>query len=326
MFKQIGDRCGGFIETEEETTLKNHLHWARIKVHGDGKEVPREIELNSDGFVYTIPIWVESPVTVRPEKEKGKTKGFCPADKGRSEDLRIIGKVSEVKRGGTWVHLNVGKVQTLGHMEKKRRRKAHLVLCIIPLNMQLPGESNLPVEECAHVTTTEEWIQQYIVQLSLEFGVDFKGCEEKAKELFMRVDNNKSQHKGTQGTTKRKGMYELKGQELDSKFELWVRIKRGYLHSKINDYEKREETWGEIGAARAFLTGPWILSVTEFDDEMVVEVCYHEGMLWKEAIVAKYGLEDKWMTKIVTTPYGCSPRAIVNLWPLMRSNKGEDRE
>ncbi|WMV24629.1 hypothetical protein MTR67_018014 [Solanum verrucosum] len=44
-----------------------------------------------------------------------------------------------------------------------------------------------------------------------------------------------------------------------------------------------------------------------------------EGMLWKEAIVAKYGLEDKWMTKIVTTPYGCSVwRAIRNLWPLMQ--------
>lgn len=48
MFKLIGDRCGGFVETEEETTLKNHLHWARIKVHGDGKEVPKEIELISD--------------------------------------------------------------------------------------------------------------------------------------------------------------------------------------------------------------------------------------------------------------------------------------
>ncbi|KAG5599554.1 hypothetical protein H5410_030924 [Solanum commersonii] len=41
---------------------------AQIKIHGDGKKVPREIERTSDGYVYTIPIWVESPVTIRSEK------------------------------------------------------------------------------------------------------------------------------------------------------------------------------------------------------------------------------------------------------------------
>ncbi|WMV32608.1 hypothetical protein MTR67_025993 [Solanum verrucosum] len=44
-----------------------------------------------------------------------------------------------------------------------------------------------------------------------------------------------------------------------------------------------------------------------------------EGMLWKEAILAKYGMEDNWITKNVTTPYGCSvSRAIRNLWPMMQ--------
>lgn len=28
----IGVRCGGWTETENENTLKHHLHWARIKV------------------------------------------------------------------------------------------------------------------------------------------------------------------------------------------------------------------------------------------------------------------------------------------------------
>jgi len=44
-----------------------------------------------------------------------------------------------------------------------------------------------------------------------------------------------------------------------------------------------------------------------------------EGMLWIEAILAKYGMEDYWITKNVTTPYGCSvSRAIRNLWPMMQ--------
>lgn len=34
IFKQIGDLCGGWIETEEEAILRNLLKWARIKVKG----------------------------------------------------------------------------------------------------------------------------------------------------------------------------------------------------------------------------------------------------------------------------------------------------
>ncbi|KAG5586275.1 hypothetical protein H5410_046709 [Solanum commersonii] len=80
--------------------------------------------------------------------------------------------------------------------------------------MQIPIENILLGEGSADEVPTEEWIQQYIIQLSIELGVDFKGHEEKAKELFLKVDNNKSLNKGTHGTIKKKGMYELKGLEL----------------------------------------------------------------------------------------------------------------
>lgn len=53
----------GWIETEE-TTLKIHLHWARIKVRGDGVEVPREVEMESDGCVFKLPVWCEILTTV----------------------------------------------------------------------------------------------------------------------------------------------------------------------------------------------------------------------------------------------------------------------
>lgn len=76
VFKQIGDRCGGFIETEEETTLKNHLYWAWIKVRGDGKKIPKELEISDEGFVYQILIWTEALVTVR----KKEVEGLCPED------------------------------------------------------------------------------------------------------------------------------------------------------------------------------------------------------------------------------------------------------
>lgn len=64
-FIKIRDMWGGFLETEEETSLKNHLHWARIKVKGDGGRVPKQIEVTEGGFAYTIPVWCEISVTVR---------------------------------------------------------------------------------------------------------------------------------------------------------------------------------------------------------------------------------------------------------------------
>ncbi|WMV29067.1 hypothetical protein MTR67_022452 [Solanum verrucosum] len=45
-----------------------------------------------------------------------------------------------------------------------------------------------------------------------------------------------------------------------------------------------------------------------------------ENMLWREVIKAKYEMENRWMTKMVTTPYGCGIwRSIRNLWPLFLS-------
>lgn len=44
------------------------------------------------------------------------------------------------------------------------------------------------------------------------------GCEEKAKELFKKIDSNKQQNGETQVIAKNKGSIELKRLELDSKF------------------------------------------------------------------------------------------------------------
>lgn len=47
VFKEIKDFCGGWIETEQETELRNHLKWARLKVRGDGDDVPKVVKVES---------------------------------------------------------------------------------------------------------------------------------------------------------------------------------------------------------------------------------------------------------------------------------------
>lgn len=40
--KSIEDKCGGWFETDEETTLRNHLKWARIKVKGPSDQISKQ--------------------------------------------------------------------------------------------------------------------------------------------------------------------------------------------------------------------------------------------------------------------------------------------
>lgn len=59
-FKTIGDSCSGWMETEEETSLCNHLKWATIRVYDDGPSIPREISIENGGLLFSMLIWVES--------------------------------------------------------------------------------------------------------------------------------------------------------------------------------------------------------------------------------------------------------------------------
>ncbi|KAG5632969.1 hypothetical protein H5410_004686, partial [Solanum commersonii] len=61
IFKAIGDLCGGWLETEEETTLRNHLKWARIRVCSDGNNIPREVKVENGGVIFEMQIWAELP-------------------------------------------------------------------------------------------------------------------------------------------------------------------------------------------------------------------------------------------------------------------------
>ncbi|WMV54869.1 hypothetical protein MTR67_048254 [Solanum verrucosum] len=44
-FKVIGNMCGGFVDTDEDTKWRNHLYWARICVKKSGTVLPNKIKL-----------------------------------------------------------------------------------------------------------------------------------------------------------------------------------------------------------------------------------------------------------------------------------------
>ncbi|KAH0705557.1 hypothetical protein KY290_010248 [Solanum tuberosum] len=72
VFKAIGDFCGGWVKTEEETQLRNHLKWARIKVEGDGTKVPKEVTIDDGNLQFMMQIWTESPARVFAGEEQSQ--------------------------------------------------------------------------------------------------------------------------------------------------------------------------------------------------------------------------------------------------------------
>ncbi|KAH0730739.1 hypothetical protein KY289_001927 [Solanum tuberosum] len=86
IFKEIGELCGGWSATEEETELKNHMKWAKILVKNDGRNLPREVSISCDGIKYYFPIWVESKprFELLPESDREtageEDEAFCPVN------------------------------------------------------------------------------------------------------------------------------------------------------------------------------------------------------------------------------------------------------
>ncbi|KAG5577179.1 hypothetical protein H5410_057313 [Solanum commersonii] len=72
-FKEIGKLCGGWLMTEEETELRNHLKWARIEIRGDGRSIPSEVSYSRDGTKFIIPIWAERKTLFEFPPESNRT-------------------------------------------------------------------------------------------------------------------------------------------------------------------------------------------------------------------------------------------------------------
>ncbi|KAG5583199.1 hypothetical protein H5410_053826 [Solanum commersonii] len=72
IFKVIRDSIGGWVETEEEMKLHNHLKWARISVRGDGFKIPKEVTIVSAGIAFSMQLWTELPARINIEEDKGQ--------------------------------------------------------------------------------------------------------------------------------------------------------------------------------------------------------------------------------------------------------------
>uniref|UniRef100_M1BBF6 Uncharacterized protein n=1 Tax=Solanum tuberosum TaxID=4113 RepID=M1BBF6_SOLTU len=82
VFREIGNLYGGWIRTEVETELRNHLKWVRLKVQADGESILSTVELTYGDLTFKVQIWVETLARVISDERRR-----IPINIQRSEDV-----------------------------------------------------------------------------------------------------------------------------------------------------------------------------------------------------------------------------------------------
>lgn len=104
----------GWKSTEEETELRNHLKWARIKVMGDARSIPSEVSILKEGYIFKIPIWVERQITF--ERVPAIMPSRSHTDVVEMEEPRkTLGKAftQRTERGSTMEEVNTQRFKPL---------------------------------------------------------------------------------------------------------------------------------------------------------------------------------------------------------------------
>ncbi|TMW93267.1 hypothetical protein EJD97_011942, partial [Solanum chilense] len=78
-FQFIGDKCGGYVGVDEDTTHRTHMLWARICVKKNMKVIPKSIELLKEDWGFDLTVLEDLHTVVCLTKkatflEKGKSK------------------------------------------------------------------------------------------------------------------------------------------------------------------------------------------------------------------------------------------------------------
>lgn len=99
--KEIGDKCSGWFETEEQTELKNHLRWARIKVKGPPENIRTSIEVDDREWRFTLPVWIEAPARFEKTRIVEQLRGDKPFHgSGEDSQYQLIVEKEKAQRSG----------------------------------------------------------------------------------------------------------------------------------------------------------------------------------------------------------------------------------
>ena len=111
ILKKLGDRCGGFVVMDKETTHRKDFRWARILVKNSSLRKPSSVNLLAGARSYELQIWWEiQPRVVEVYPQVNRTKYLLNRhsveDEGESRAKECVretkGKILPSSRGMQW--------------------------------------------------------------------------------------------------------------------------------------------------------------------------------------------------------------------------------
>ncbi|KAH0712590.1 hypothetical protein KY289_008549 [Solanum tuberosum] len=175
VMKDIGDQCGGWLETEEETQLRNHLRWARIRVRGPMEDIPTTVEVDDGESTFTLPVWCEAPARFRPSSDKvlehrearkqlfrgesslmGTSQSNYPLDNGKYNEDKGLQETFISKRKEGHVALTEGHVVALIQKMGPDLIKEQLGLLGLLGHLKNNKESGMKEVQCPHTSKIPE--------------------------------------------------------------------------------------------------------------------------------------------------------------------------
>lgn len=97
-FRTFGDRCGGFIDVDEDTKNKTHLYWACICVNNHTINTPATLDLVVGEWNYEVSILEDHHTKPRPIQEKLSDKSTAGAGSSSVATLTNVQATSHVGR------------------------------------------------------------------------------------------------------------------------------------------------------------------------------------------------------------------------------------
>lgn len=59
IFRQISDRCGGFVGLDRDTQARTHLKWAWILVRATFQEILKVLRIQEDSTIFKVPVAID---------------------------------------------------------------------------------------------------------------------------------------------------------------------------------------------------------------------------------------------------------------------------
>ncbi|KAF3626499.1 hypothetical protein FXO38_28511 [Capsicum annuum] len=201
IFREIGELCGGWLATEEETKLRNHLKWARIETRGDVRNMPTEVTISRDGVNFIIPIWVEGKT--RFELSMEREGPVAKVEKTQRKNHRITETSSSIPEtsqhvdgdgiGETYVgiardYLKLTAGARDGHVHSLKNN-----LALKPVG---PDQAKI-IANNFNPQPAEDFFKEVIVdETAVIFSADYVQSNQKTKEAALTAIDGKLQIEG----------------------------------------------------------------------------------------------------------------------------------